>query len=432
MSPETFEQFCCLARLLSDARIRSEARAKVTHQRFNVFTTLLSASDEVRLHTRFIHCLLDPQGFHDCGPLFLNLFFETLEELPGVNHGNSPVPIDLPPSMGPWTVEKEAFRPSVGQIDLLLETPGFGIAIENKIYAEEQKDQLARYSAYLKGRFGEPIRVIYLTLDGKPSATHGNTEYLRISYADHILAWLEHCLRETYRIIPINQVLLQYREVVRSLTGKTMDTEVMNSIAEFILKNSDVLRFRQQINQGVEVARAAFMDQLADGITKELQSEFQVRYRTRLKEGRFGLDSNGALIITPSENSPLHGVPFEIWVEHIAKWFGVAVGIEAKYEKPPISAELDLHLKRMNERLDLDAANRKYHKATLTSTWRESYWPTGWHNLLADLSEDEVLADLFKTPMPVTVAKVCADIRNHIELLERVYVETSVVPVPMN
>ena len=37
---------------------------------FNLFTTLLDKSDEVRLHSRFLHFLLDPTAEHSQGALF--------------------------------------------------------------------------------------------------------------------------------------------------------------------------------------------------------------------------------------------------------------------------------------------------------------------------------------------------------------------------
>ena len=87
--PETLEHFRILSQKLRDESIRACERAKATHERFNVFTTLQRQEDEVRLHTRFIHYLLNPDGGHDCGALFLNLFFATLTEHPVLNHAGS-------------------------------------------------------------------------------------------------------------------------------------------------------------------------------------------------------------------------------------------------------------------------------------------------------------------------------------------------------
>src|ERR1019366_5156742 len=124
--PEALEQLRGLLELLQEARIRTDERARATHGRFNVFTTLLAAHDEVCLHTRFLHCLLDPRGCHDCGSLFLDLFCSMLKEHPGVGHNDAAFPIEIPPSDAPWKVEKEVTRFGFGRMDLLLERPGLG------------------------------------------------------------------------------------------------------------------------------------------------------------------------------------------------------------------------------------------------------------------------------------------------------------------
>ena len=81
---------------------------------------------------------------------------------------------------------KEAFRPPYGQIDLLLEQPRFGLAIENKINAAEQPEQLEIYCKYLADKFGDNALLIYLTRDGKKGSSHGGRPYFRISYDIHI------------------------------------------------------------------------------------------------------------------------------------------------------------------------------------------------------------------------------------------------------
>jgi hypothetical protein len=59
-----------LRQLLAIAQARAEERGRTTHERFNVFTTLLDAHDVVRLHTVLLHNLLNPAGTHDCVTFF--------------------------------------------------------------------------------------------------------------------------------------------------------------------------------------------------------------------------------------------------------------------------------------------------------------------------------------------------------------------------
>lgn len=412
------DQLARLTKHIREAHIRSEAHAEATHDRFNVFTTLLNEGDEVRLHTRFLHCLLDPNGRHDCGSLFLELFFATLDEVPVLNHHDERVRLDLPPSKKPWTVGKEQPRPPHGQIDLLIERAGFGIAMENKINAAEQHLQLASYAAYLKKKHDAAWRLIYLTKDGKKSDTHEGNPYIRISYREHILAWLEKCLRETYHVIPVNQALQQYRKVVRAITGKTLDASAMKPITDFILQNPEILQYRQQISDAITEARAAFLDQLADGISVELRKHgFEAWLRQDLRAGRFGLDDYGDLFLKPT-NSAILNPPFVFCIENDSNLYELAVGITTHLFQNRLTAE-DLNLfKQMDALLIADAEARDYHKAK-----GNAIWPTGWHVILR--TDDAAIAELTKTPLSVTVTKVCDAVLRHVELVEQVYLDVN-------
>lgn len=403
-----------LSRQIHETHIRAGAHAKATHERFNVFTTLLSEADEVRLHTRFLHCLLDPNGLHDCGPVFLNLFFATLNEIPGLDHKDMKVCLTVPASGQHWKVTKEQSRPPHGQIDLLLERPGFGIAIENKIHAREQDRQLAAYSDYLKHQHGASWRMIYLTVDGKKSETHEDNPYLRISYRDHILVWLEKCLRETYHVIPVNQLLQQYRKVVRTITGKTIETSAMKPITDFILQNPDIIRYRQQIVDSVNEARADFLDRLVDGVSRELRNHgFKTSFRENHSGGRFGLDRYGDMLLFPP-NAAFIDAPFVFCLEHDSDLQKILVGITTHLVRDrPGPQDANLY-QRMDAILVADSQARAYHKDKGNTAW-----PTGWHDILP--ADDAAFAELIKTPLPDTVAKVSEAVLYHVELVERVY-----------
>ncbi len=180
LSTQTLEEWRDLANILT------KEQAHPTSHRFNIFRILLSETDEVRLHTRFLHCLLDPVGPHDCGLRFLDLFLATLDEHPGQDDRGNLVKLKLPPNALQWRVSKEAFSGKYGQIDILLEAGDFGLAIENKILAAEQNQQLKGYADFLSHSYPDSAPVLYLTLEGRRSATHGGLPYLRISYAEHM------------------------------------------------------------------------------------------------------------------------------------------------------------------------------------------------------------------------------------------------------
>ena len=414
ISSSALQQFRSLLDVLREAQARADEHAKATHERFNVFTTLLEAHDEVRLHTRFLCCLLDPEGYHDCGSLFLDLFLETIEKIPGLTNDKAKEALlALPDCKQPWTVTNESPQGEFGRIDLLLEQkqPRFGIAIENKIYAGEQPKQIERYAKFLASRFGHSDwRVIYLTLHGEESETGEGQPYIRISYAKHILAWLDKCLEKTYHIVPINQVILQYREVVRSLTGN-IEPVYMKPIADFITQNPDLIRFRKQLDEGINEACASYFERLANEIEKGLRNDFQVRL---YGPERFGFGEYDKLIITTQN------MPFEICLEddrcekHVADRI-LALGIFVDPKKTPLSTEAKDILKQMYNLLktDADAEGIDQHKPN-------DLWPTGWRNIIENL-DDAGLAKLIKTPVSETASKICDDIRSYVKQLQEVY-----------
>lgn len=399
--------------MLAEAHHRADAKARACHERFNIFTTLLKEDDEVRLHTRFLHALLDPNGLHDCGDLFLRLFFETLAKNPGLNHEGKPYPWQTPVSDMTWKVEKETGRSKgFGQLDILLTHSNYVIAIENKIHAKEGKLQLSSYGQFLQDCGRKNCCLIYLTKDGKQSSSHNGHPYIRISYSNHILPWLEACLRETYRMVPVNQVLLQYREVVRQITNKTLENPLMKPVIDYVTHNPDILRYLGELNDAADEAIAAFMDRLAEAVMANLNRDFNTCLRDDLVDGRFGLDEAGDIFIAVPLNSNLHGVPFQICLERDKVSESLLIGVYADPEVHGLTADDVAHLKRMDEWLSQHCKTSDYHKEDANGIW-----PVGWHDILPGLNDGGV-ADLFARDFEALVTEVCEKVREYIKLLE--------------
>ena len=315
-TPKEWLPFPQIAKRLSEEHFLAEKHAKETHERFNVFTTVLKATDEVRLHTRFIHCLLDPKGSHDCGSLFLNLFFETINDVPVSGKGERKAFSTEGFNTTNWTLYKEASRSGFGQMDILMESSKFGIAIENKIGAGEQDKQVSSYASYLESQFKTNSLVIYLTLEGKESYTAGDKSYVPISYGKHILLWLNKCIQVTDQIIPINQVLLQYRQVVRQLTNNSLNTESMKEIVKFVRDNPDIIRFRKEIVYATDQAIQEIWNEIEEKIRKSCPDGYEIRVGTPCLGGLFGKGTSDSLIIISPIDSTLSASPFEVCIEH--------------------------------------------------------------------------------------------------------------------
>ena len=67
-----------ISRLYQEAKLDEERKAK-RGEFFNIFNVIGLSSEEVRLHSAFIAELLNPQGSHGVGNLFLKEFLKLLD-----------------------------------------------------------------------------------------------------------------------------------------------------------------------------------------------------------------------------------------------------------------------------------------------------------------------------------------------------------------
>ncbi len=216
------------------------ARAK--GERFNVFSILGMESDEVKTHSALLADLLNPQGSHSQGTVFLRLFFAMLRE----NFPQQKFKWELSDDESNYfTVTVEASRSGYGRIDILIESSKKCMVIENKIYAGDQERQLGRYYDYAEGKFNEEdIAVIYLTLDGAEPNDYtlgelSEDKVLCVSYSQHIIKWLDECMKETVRIAHIRETIFQYQALLKKLTSQTMNREFIMETNELFRKDNN-------------------------------------------------------------------------------------------------------------------------------------------------------------------------------------------------
>ncbi|WP_010249778.1 PD-(D/E)XK nuclease family protein [Myroides injenensis] len=172
------------------------------YNQFNIFRVMFKLHDEKYLHSRFISFLLDPNGSHGQGTIFLALFLEVM----GISDY----------SLEDVTVNpNEQNRGEIHNIDILINNKyKQAIIIENKVFAKDQtkleeediylKYQLPRY--YHKMALDSAndklkvVSIIYLTIDGKdPEFLEQFPEDVKglLNKKDHlsdIAKWLDLCL----------------------------------------------------------------------------------------------------------------------------------------------------------------------------------------------------------------------------------------------
>lgn len=198
--------------------------------RFNLFTTLRGANDEVRLHSRFLAALLDPQT-QGLGKFPLRGLLACCEihdfSLEGLR------------------VECERWH-----IDILVtNAQRQALLIENKIHAGDQEGQLVSYHQRLREIGYRDIHVVYLSLDGRDPREDSLGElrhaksgsYTALSYSADLIPWLESLLGPAALDPPLRESLAQYRQLILQLTGHDMDSDHLANLTETLLQGENLL-----------------------------------------------------------------------------------------------------------------------------------------------------------------------------------------------
>jgi hypothetical protein len=146
---------------------------------YSLMNALLKANDEVRLHSRFIFSMINPDGLHYCGNKFLKVFLGLLPDglKSFINHENA-------------RVFKEQ-----GNIDLLIHDNHNFLIVENKLSAVDQKYQITRYIQYIQKKFFENrtnissnIAVIYLS-KSKKAPSQESESFIGFRLESETLHW---------------------------------------------------------------------------------------------------------------------------------------------------------------------------------------------------------------------------------------------------
>lgn len=227
--------------LLNNEIVRSDLierkiRHQLTGERYNIFDVLNRSSHEGS-HSLFLRHLLDPRATHDQGSVFLNSFIQVLLKL--ANEQDIKIGNDWPSDWSSALTKTEVAHEN-GRLDIVIEIPHVAyIIIENKVWASEQKDQLARYGLELEKKIKthKYRALIFLTPTGYKSDTKGAYSVVNMSY-EH----LTQCLGNAMKLvkptaIPVISTIQQYIEqCIRIYKGENfmtyMNEEIINLLKE--------------------------------------------------------------------------------------------------------------------------------------------------------------------------------------------------------
>ena len=248
--------------LLKAAALLYEKHEAGRPEPFNVFSVLRSASDEVNLHSRFLHALLN------------------YKKPAGENRENL---TDFLRHVGVEDFEQRGIRVERERdnIDILITNDDKqAVVVENKIWAGDQPEQLRRYHATLTERGYGRIHLLYLTLDGHdPSEdSAGGLPYETISYRDTLPPWLEGC-QQRADDLGLRASVTQYLQLVRKLTGTDLKGAYMNELKDLCLEGNNLVLVHD-LNEAMLEAKVSLLHQLwcdIDAVLKEEISELPPR-----------------------------------------------------------------------------------------------------------------------------------------------------------
>ncbi len=253
---------------------------------FNIFEIANIEHDEVVI-CRVLCELLSPNGTHNQGHTYLKLF---LENILNINLSDK--------ELKSTKVLREVSTAQKRRIDLVIETANHYMAIEVKIYAGDQTIQCKDYYEHAKNSNKEPI-MCYLTRFGdSPSGSSakgltksgdGYQEVKNISFENHILDWLDACLKQrcTLTIAPIREIILQFITTIRNFTGKMEDGKEME-IADLITSSKSSMQSAVAIEKAIKQVREKRLLKLFQAIEAKVGHEKLVNkydYVDKCKDG---------------------------------------------------------------------------------------------------------------------------------------------------
>ena len=243
-------------KFLQKRRKKIEEIQKKAQNDYNILSITHKNSDEL-MHSKMLASLLDINGLHYQEDLFLKKFL-TIVNIEDFNTKNAIV-----------KTEKSGNDIEEGRIDIYITDGNKHIVIENKINAEDQKEQLKRYVNIIKSENEEieyeNIIVIYLSknrqkpenlekyyllenniLKDKKTKTP-EAIYKSIHYKNEILKWLDKCLKDVYNISNLREAIITYKQIVEKIIGEYKKKGI--PMSNFLIENPDCIKYAYELNK---------------------------------------------------------------------------------------------------------------------------------------------------------------------------------------
>jgi hypothetical protein len=237
--------------------------------------------------------LLDPRASHGQGETFLNLFSSRCGSVG--KHPKDRV-----------TVHRESCTVFIAnqrrRIDLLIDGGMWGIGIENKPWAGEQKDQLQDYADDLEKRFGKNFLLIRLTGQDVDATSMDPARQKQLSaqgkfaswrYAVDLIAWVSECRQhcQAPRVATFLDEFSRYITVeFLTATNPRADMErkyLLPALESILKKDPSQLQSAAAIAEVFPELRQKFVGQLFDEIEEDVLKALKSGWKADRTPGDF-------------------------------------------------------------------------------------------------------------------------------------------------
>ena len=191
-----------------------EEQVRLHAPTFNIFKLLHLEGRADEIHTPLLASLLDPQGEHGQGHLFLKAFIHAMAQ----SNEYFPVPegeIDKQQ----WFVAAHKYI-GHGTLDIVLSSPAmsYQLAIRNRIYPDNESDSLSRYFTWLEDNrdYYRQQAMVFLTPTGEEIEHLDSHRYFTASYRGQIADTLRKAL-PGISASHLRETILQYLDIVRKI-----------------------------------------------------------------------------------------------------------------------------------------------------------------------------------------------------------------------
>ncbi|MEA2099648.1 MAG: PD-(D/E)XK nuclease family protein [Campylobacterota bacterium] len=214
---------------------------------YNMVNVVRKENLEVGMHSNVIYSLINPEGVHYQGDLFLKLFIKTVLKISDFGEI--------------FEVQAEEQTDNNRRIDFTIKSDKYFIGIEMKVDSGDLKKQIYDYYNYLKKESDknnkQKVLIYYLTKyskkpwDGSICDKDKDGNYIdcvkdvrNITFDKDILNWIDASQKEVKNITNLNEALENYKSIVQKITNK-YESRVLN-MKDF-LKQENNIEFLDEI-----------------------------------------------------------------------------------------------------------------------------------------------------------------------------------------